>query len=98
MSDRELREPWLRLGADHAPTFENEARAEVAPGHALYGLGLRAVAKCEGCDDVVFRASDNTFAIVHLTWTGKPEAPPWPLATRLGGFVAAETALDQHEH
>jgi hypothetical protein len=94
----DLRKPWSRIDAEHGRTFENEAHAEVAPGHELHGLGLRAIAKCEGCDDAVFRVSDDTFAIVHLTWARKPEAPPWPLTSRLGGFIAVEAAMDQHEH
>jgi hypothetical protein len=98
VSDDDFRDPWFRPDAEHAHNFENEAHAEMAPGHELHGLALRAVAKCAGCDDVVFRASDDTFAIVHLTWAKKPETPPWPLTTRLGGFVAVETAMDQHEH
>ena len=98
VNEEDFREPWFRLGPDHALSFENEAKTELAPGHELYGLGLRAVAKCEGCDDVVFRASDDTFAIVHLTWATKPETPPWPRTTRLGGFIAVELAMDQHGH
>ena len=47
--------------------FEQEAATEIAPGHELHGLALEAVAKCEGCDSVVFRASDDTFAIIHLS-------------------------------
>ncbi|WP_332644120.1 hypothetical protein, partial [Aeromicrobium sp.] len=93
-----FREPWFRLGADQAATLADEVMAEVGPGHELYGLDLHAVAKCEGCDDVVFRASDDSFAIVHLTWASKSEDLPRPLTTRLGGFIAVEAAMDQHEH
>jgi hypothetical protein len=78
--------------------FEREAATEIAAGHELHGLGLAAVAKCEGCDSVVFRVSDDTFAIVHLSWRRKPEPPPSPQTTRLGGFNAVEMAMDQHEH
>jgi hypothetical protein len=78
--------------------FEQEAATEIAPGQELHGLALKAVAKCEACDSVVFRASDDTFAIVHLSGIRKPEAPPWPRTTRLGGFIAVEMAMDQHEH
>jgi hypothetical protein len=93
-----FREPWFRLETEHALAFEREAEKEIAPGHALHGIALSAVAKCEGCDDVVFRASDGTFATVHLTWTLKPERPPWPQTRRLGRFIAVETAMDQHAH
>lgn len=98
MTDGELRGHWLHLGPDHAAAFEKEAKAEIAPGHELDGIVLRAVAKCEGCDAVVFRASDDTFAIVRLTWAGRSEAPPRPRTTRLGGFIAVEAAMNQHDH
>jgi hypothetical protein len=94
----DFREPWFRLEGEHARALEREAATEIAAGHELHGLGLTAVAKCEGCDSVVFRASDDTFAIVHLSWIRKPETPPWPHTTRLVGFIAVEIAMDQHEH
>ena len=98
MSSEDFRKPWSRLEARQAQAFEREAKREIAPGHDLHGLDLRAVAKCEGCDDVVFRASDEAFAMVHLTWSRKLESPPWPCTRRLGGFLALEAAMDQHEH
>jgi hypothetical protein len=98
VSSADLRDPWFRLEREQARALEREATTEIAAGHELYGLGLTAVAKCAGCDSVVFRASDDTFAIVHLSWTRKPDTPPWPQTTRLGGFIAVELAMDQHEH
>jgi len=94
----DFRAPWFRLDGEGGRAFEREVAIEIARGHELHGLALTAVAKCEGCDSVVFRASDGTFAIVHLTWTRKPETPPWPGTTRLGGLIAVETTMDQHEH
>ena len=88
----EFREPWFRVAGDGAAPFEAEAHNE------LHTLDLRALARCAGCDDVVFQVSDGSFAIVHLTWTGKPDVQPWPRTTRLGGFIAVEMAMDQHEH
>jgi hypothetical protein len=65
----------------------------------LYGQDLTAFAACAGCDRVVFRLSDGTWAIVHLTWTSnQPDAPPWPSTQRFGGLKAIETGMDQHEH
>ena len=98
MSSADFREPWFRPEGEAARALEREAATEIAAGHELHGLALTTLAKCEGCDSVVFRASDDTFAIVHLTWIRKPETPPWPDTTRLGGFIAVETAMDQHEH
>lgn len=82
-----------------AQALEAEARAAIGPGHDLYGLELRAIAKCAGCDDVVFGLSDHGWAIVHLSWSrSRPESPPRPQAARLGSFLAVELAMDQHEH
>ena len=98
MTPSDFRQPWLQVDGDATRAFEDEAATEIASGHELHGLTLTAIAKCEGCDSVVYRASDGTFAIVHLSWTRKSETPPWPRTTRLGGFIAVETAIDQHEH
>jgi hypothetical protein len=98
VSSDDFREPWFLLKPDNAHACEREAAKEIAQGHELHGVGLTALAKCEGCDGVVFRASDDTFAIVRLTWAAKPETRPWPRTTRLGGYIAVELAMDQHAH
>lgn len=94
----DLRVPWLRLVGEQAGACEQEAIAEIADGHELNEMSLAAVAKCEGCSQVVFSASDGTFAIVDLTWSGRPETPPRPRTQRLGGYVAVELVMDQHAH
>ncbi|MCU1464801.1 MAG: hypothetical protein JWM72_729 [Actinomycetia bacterium] len=71
---------------------------EVGPAHELFGNGFRALAACAGCDRVVFMLDDESRAMVHLTWTGHVESPPWPETVRMGGFIATEIAMDQHEH
>jgi hypothetical protein len=64
---------------------ETELARELAPGHPLHGAGVCAAARCEGCDDVLFRVADRPFpwAVVHLTWTGHEEPAPWPRTTPL---------------
>jgi len=89
---------WMPLSGDRARRFVDEAIAEIDAGHELAGLDLTAVSKCPGCDDVLYRLGDESFAIVHLTWSGNREQPPWPQATKLGGFVAVDLAIAQHEH
>jgi hypothetical protein len=98
MTSTDFREPWRRAEGESARAFEDEAAAEIADGHELHGLDLTAIAKCEGCDCVVYRGSNGTFAIVHLSWTTRRETPPWPRTTRLGSFIAIESAMDQHQH
>ena len=89
--------PWFTPDDEDARRLEREALAEIAPGHELEGLDLTLVARCQVCDDTVFRCSDDSFAMVHLSCT-RPDRPPWPRTTRLGGFVAVELAMDQHDH
>ena len=81
-----------------AARLEREARAEVGDGHELWGRGLVAVARCQGCDHVLFRVDDGTWAIVHLTWSSHTEPPPWPSTIRLGSFNAVDLAVAKHYH
>lgn len=92
------RPPWFRPGAQHSSRLTREANAEIGSGHDLSGLQLIAVAACEGCDRVIFRVNDDTFAIVHLTWASRSETPPWPATQRLASFLALESVADNHQH
>jgi hypothetical protein len=91
-------EPWFRPEPRQAAALAAEAQAEIGADHELAGHRLTAVVKCAGCDEVIFRVDDGTFAKVHLTWARHPEPEPWPAAQRLGGFLALETAIDNHQH
>jgi hypothetical protein len=78
--------PWFDIvdfGPNCAATFEQVLHGEVAPGHVLHGLPMKAIAKRDSSDDVLFQLVDgsNRVAMVHLTWTkSPPERPPWPVA------------------
>jgi hypothetical protein len=93
-----LPEPWFTPTPEQRTTLEREARVEIGPGHELYGREFSALARCSGCDSILFRLDDETWAIVHLTWKGEQEMPPWPSTTRLGDFVAVDLVVSQHEH
>ena len=95
------REPWWcfcledeSFGRD----LETEFRAELGQTHSLYPANptARAIAKREDCDDVLFWLPDAaaSFAIVHLTWKGRPsDDPALPLSTSfasLDRFVERE--------
>ena len=72
---------WVSIDPDESVRFEDEYAAEIAKGHPLYGVPARAIAKREDCDDVLFQLLRHLceYAVVHLTWSGKEEAPPdWP--------------------
>ena len=66
----ELPGPWFFVTSEQAQTFEREARNEIGHGHQLKGKRLRAIAKCERCDNIVFEVSGDAWAVVHLTWKG----------------------------
>jgi hypothetical protein len=74
-----LLEPWERLGWDSRVTLEGELSRELVAGHELFGRPVRAVARRRDRDDVLFVvAQPDRLAVVHLTFAGSPEHPPWP--------------------
>ena len=95
-----LPEGWFLAPDDMRRRLEAELRVEAAEGHPLYGETMVAIARCEGCDDVLFSIEGEhvRWAIVHLTWSGKPERAPWPRATVLKSFADARQDLIEHEH
>ena len=57
----------------------DELTLELSNGHRLFGQVLSPVAGCIGCDDTLVFVEDETrWAIVHTTWKGGAERPPWP--------------------
>jgi hypothetical protein len=64
--------------AAHAANLEDELRKEVAVGHPLHLLRIRAIAQRSDTDDVLFEVSSPHFryAVVHLTWSGEPQRDP----------------------
>jgi hypothetical protein len=91
-------EPWFRPQSQLAAALAAEACSEIGAAHELAGHELTAVVQCAGCDEVIFSVDDGTFARVHLSWAQHPEPEPWPATTRLRGFHALETAIDNHRH
>jgi hypothetical protein len=72
-----FKDPWVRVGP-YADNLLKELLRELGPGHPLWGRGLRAVAQRTDSDDVLFEVSgvEPLYAVVHLTWSGKPESDP----------------------
>lgn len=76
----QLLEPWVPVGASGS-AFEHELAKELAPSHALFGVKLRAWARREDQDDVLFVSDEPpvVVAVVHLTWRGHSETDTrWP--------------------
>src|SRR5262249_45700708 len=72
--------PWHPIGdTTQVEGIQKELRRELSPGHPLYAIPTRAIARREDCDDVLFSTNDGTgrVAVVHLTRTAS-EKPPWP--------------------
>jgi hypothetical protein len=91
-------EPWFKPDAKQAAALEREVALEVGPDHELHGHAFTTIAKCGGCDRVVFMLDDESRAMVHLTWSGKAERAPWPETVRMGGYIATEIVMDDHQH
>lgn len=90
--------PWFRPAPQLAAALAAEAQAEIGRHHALAGHQLTAVAKCAGCDEVIFVVDDGTFAQVQLTWAQYPEREPRPATQHLGSVAALSTAISNHQH
>lgn len=73
-------EPWRAV----VPGLEVELRNECSAGHALFGQKAISVARRFDSDDVLFLLLEHPapLAVVHLSWTGRPERnPDWPHTT-----------------
>jgi hypothetical protein len=70
--------------------------ALVFKGHPLFGVRAEVVNRCDACDEVLVRVGEGDFGMVHLTWAGWWEHPPWPNYTHTGGYVATELAQSVH--
>lgn len=70
-----LPEEWEAITSSSCERFEHEYALEIAKGHALYGVPVRAIAKRRDCDAVLFRLLQHLceYSIVYLTWSGKEE-------------------------
>lgn len=77
-----LLSPWV---SPHSPeALALELRREIASQHILHGKSVRALAVAGDRDDVLFAVEDAgsaSYAVVHLTWSRKPEPNPWPQTT-----------------
>jgi hypothetical protein len=69
---------WLDPWMEASPGHEEELRKEVGPGHPLHGKTCVPVGRRIDQDEFLFRVDGAAFAyaVVHLTWSGKPERDP----------------------
>lgn len=72
-------QPWEEIeGTERARGIATELGKEIRRGHPLHGRGLAVWLACNACDDVLLRLDQDQFAVVHPTWSGRTERPPWP--------------------
>ena len=94
--------PWqaVRPAGSFQQNLVAELLRELAPGHKLFGLKALAIGRRADCDDVLFQfeSAVTPLAVVHLTWSGKPERrTEWPsteLFSTLDVFVEARMRPD----
>src|SRR5688572_23550778 len=75
----ELPANWVSVQGDEASRFEAELRRELPASHRLYGHNVRAIARRQGRDDVLFLSAEDQRSIfwVHLTRAVETD-PRWP--------------------
>ncbi len=74
----------VRGEGEEAERLRAELLREVSPDHPLHGLDLRVIARGIPQDEVLVETADERVALVHMTWSGRADSPPWPMTTFLG--------------
>jgi hypothetical protein len=97
-ADLAFLEPWEPLSSDQVKQFSSELNRELTAQHPLHGLPMTPVARSKAADDVLFSMKNGQVAMVHLTWSGQPEAPPWPRHKRYPTLDAWAEQLMIPEH
>jgi hypothetical protein len=83
-------------GSEEAAELEAELAREVAPGHALVGAQLTAVAARKFRKEIIFSLSDGRWAWVHLTRQTESD-PRWPSVVIAGNWLQlVEEIRDGH--
>lgn len=97
----QLLEPWIAMKKDDSSCLEKELWRELRTDHPLAGCRNKAVARRVDCDDVLFETDcgQGLLAVVHLTWSGKPESSPqWPATDFFDGWDDFRTRQMMPDH
>jgi hypothetical protein len=95
MSEMKFVTPWVPAG-QQGEDLVRELEREIGDRHPLWGRRTRALARRIDADDVLFEITgdDTSYAVVHLTWSGKQEIDPrWP---RVEFFPSLESWSAKH--
>lgn len=57
-------------------------------------MDLRVIARALPQDEVVVEMASGEVALVHLTWTGHAESPPWPTTEVLNSAEHLEQTIE----
>ena len=82
----------LRTDPVRADGLARELVAELSSGYPLLGQALTIVAQARPQDEVVV-TTDSAVYLVHLTWTRRPERPPYPRALAFRSAAEFEDAI-----
>lgn len=76
-------QPWQAISERGRIAYEHELSLELSPAHPLFGVRATAIARSSVGDDVLFQLYEHVaeLAVVHLTYTGRPEVDGWPQMT-----------------
>lgn len=95
-----LPEPWSDLRGEgpeeqaQRETLRTELVKELSAGHALHGRAFSVAARSDAKDEILIVLDDDEmWALVHLTWRGTAERPPWPQTIVFSTIADAVTAM-----
>ncbi len=83
----------LRSEPESAATFTAELHRELKAGHPLHGIPCTVIARAYPQDDVIVQTESGA-AVVHLTWAGDEENPPWPSTSFATSAAELDAILD----
>jgi len=85
-----------RTPAEFVEAITKQLEREVPPGHLMYELPVKLIARGNG--DALFEILDGTgrIADVHLTWSKSEDRLPWPITTLYPSLTEwAATGMDR---
>ena len=83
----ELPSGWRAIDGADAKAMETELHRELPAGHVLVGRTVRAIARRDDRDDVLFQDSDGSIFFVHLTYAVETD-PQWPFTKTYDNLTA----------
>src|SRR5258706_9286644 len=92
-----LPDGWHDCGATSA-ALAAELERELGPGHRLFEKRVKPIARRHDCDDALFAIIGAAgVAMVHLTWSGRPEGAAYPWAELYDSFEAWRLFIEAQE-